>query len=119
MIPNDSIEVKICTDDKKRRMSGNKNRLPCSAVCQENENLGNEEGNNSTNIIASDSSKGSPDTHESNVATTRSSTSKKTKVTCTPCNAKILIFGSRKNKSWILVTATVIFLFFCWFYLVI
>ena len=87
LIPNDCIEVKICTDDKKRRMSGNKNRLSPSAVCQENENLSNEEGNNSTHIIDSDSSKGNIAIPESNVATTKSSTSKKTKAAFTPCNA--------------------------------
>ncbi|XVF76618.1 hypothetical protein PTKIN_Ptkin13bG0280700 [Pterospermum kingtungense] len=86
LISNDSIEVNICTDVKKRRMSGNKNRLSHSAVSQGNENLGNEEGNNSTNIMNSDSSKGSTGIHESNVATMKSSTSKKTEVAFTPCN---------------------------------
>ncbi|XVF08071.1 hypothetical protein REPUB_Repub06bG0194400 [Reevesia pubescens] len=82
--PNDCIEVKICADNKKRRMSGNKNRLNHSAVCQENENLGIEEGNNSTHIIDSDSSKGNIVIPESNAATTKSSTSKKTKAASTP-----------------------------------
>ncbi|XWS55681.1 hypothetical protein CRYUN_Cryun09bG0021800 [Craigia yunnanensis] len=95
VIPNDCIEVKICSDDKKRRMSGNKNRLNHSAVCQENENLGKEEGNNSTHVIDSDSSKGSFGIPESNVATKKSSTSKMTKAAFTPCKDAE---GDRSNQ---------------------
>ena len=68
VIPNECIQVKICIDDTKRRMSGNQNRLTHSAVCQGNENLANEEENNSTHIIFSDSSKQSIAIPESNVA---------------------------------------------------
>ncbi|XP_022766186.1 uncharacterized protein LOC111311073 isoform X2 [Durio zibethinus] len=94
VIPNDCIQVNVCSDDKKRGMSGNKNRLSHSAVCQENEILGNEEGNNSTHIIDSDSSKGNIAVPESNVDTEKSSTSKKTKATSPRKNAD----GGRSNQ---------------------
>ncbi|EOY07556.1 Uncharacterized protein TCM_021962 isoform 1 [Theobroma cacao] len=86
VIPNNCVQVKICVNDTKRRMSGNKNQLSRSAVFQGNENLANEEENNSTHIIDSDSSEGNiaaPD--QSNVATTKSTTSEKMKAALTPC----------------------------------
>ncbi|TYJ19099.1 hypothetical protein E1A91_A09G168600v1 [Gossypium mustelinum] len=83
VFPNECIEVKICTDNKKRRISGNKNKLCHSAIRQENENLGNEE-NNSTHIIDSGSS-------ERNIAILESDVSapKTAKDASTPCNAKL------------------------------
>ncbi|TYI11063.1 hypothetical protein ES332_A09G184900v1 [Gossypium tomentosum] len=79
VFPNECIEVKICTDNKKRRISGNKNKLCHSAIRQENENLGNEE-NNSTHIIDSGSS-------ERNIAILESDVSapKTAKDASTPC----------------------------------
>ncbi|XWS67040.1 hypothetical protein CRYUN_Cryun05aG0252300 [Craigia yunnanensis] len=69
-----------------------------------NENL-NEEGNNSTHIIDSDSSKGNIAIPESNVATTKSSTSKKTKAAFTPSNAKILYLPMKGTKAGSLQSA--------------
>ncbi|TYG54414.1 hypothetical protein ES288_D09G187700v1 [Gossypium darwinii] len=79
VFPNECIEVKICTDNKKRRISGNKNKLCHSAICQENENLGNEE-NNSTHIIDSGSSERNIAILESNVSATKTA-----KDASTPC----------------------------------
>lgn len=83
VFPNECIEVNICTDNKKRRISGNKNKLCHSAIRQENENLGNEE-NNSTHIIDSDSSERHITILESDVSATKT-----TKDASTPCNAKL------------------------------
>ncbi|MBA0713463.1 hypothetical protein Golax_012497 [Gossypium laxum] len=79
VFPNECIEVKICTDNKKRRISGNKNKLCHSAIRQENENLGNEE-NNSTHIIDSGSSERNIAILESNVSATKTA-----KDASTPC----------------------------------
>lgn len=79
VFPNECIEVKICTDNKKRRISGNKNKLCHSAIRQENENLGNEE-NNSTHIIDSGSSERNIAILESDVFATKT-----TKDASTPC----------------------------------
>ncbi|XP_052476590.1 uncharacterized protein LOC105799862 [Gossypium raimondii] len=79
VFPNECIEVKICTDNKKRRISGNKNKLCHSAIRQENENLGNEE-NNSTHIIDSGSSERNLAILESNVSATKTA-----KDASTPC----------------------------------
>ncbi|XP_017977942.1 PREDICTED: uncharacterized protein LOC18597782 isoform X2 [Theobroma cacao] len=101
VIPNNCVQVKICINDTKRRMPGNKNQLSRSAVFQGNENLANEEENNSTHIIDSDSSEGNiaaPD--QSNVATTKS-TSEKMKAALTPCNPEIHILTKEGNKSWV------------------
>ncbi|XP_021289291.1 uncharacterized protein LOC110420340 isoform X2 [Herrania umbratica] len=92
VIPNDYVQVKICINDTKRRMPGNKNQLSHSADSRGNETLANEEENNSTHIIDSDSSEGNiaaPD--QSNVATMKSTTSEKMKAAFTPCNPEIHI----------------------------
>ncbi|KAG8483996.1 hypothetical protein CXB51_023209 [Gossypium anomalum] len=79
VFPNECIEVKICTDNKKRRISGNKNKLCHSAIRQVNENLGDEE-NNSTHIIDSGSSERNIAILESDVSATKTA-----KDASTPC----------------------------------
>ncbi|OMO97172.1 hypothetical protein COLO4_14830 [Corchorus olitorius] len=99
IIPNDGIQVEIHDDDTKRRIPGKKNRSSQPAVCQGNENLGNEEENDLTHVTDLDSSNGKIAAAESNVATMKSTTSENTKAAFTPCNAEIYILTEEKNKS--------------------
>ncbi|OMO66242.1 hypothetical protein CCACVL1_21252 [Corchorus capsularis] len=97
--PNDGIQVEIHDDDMKRRIPGKKNRSSQPAVCQGNENLGNEEENDLTHVTDSDSSNGKIAAAESKVATTKSTTSENTKAAFTPCNAEIHMLTEERNKS--------------------
>ncbi|PPD73700.1 hypothetical protein GOBAR_DD29389 [Gossypium barbadense] len=93
VFPNECIEVKICTDNKKRRISGNKNKLCHSAIRQENENLGNEE-NNSTHIIDSGSSERNIAILESNVSATKTA-----KDASTPCSYNSFNIAGKNAQS--------------------
>ncbi|KAK9010196.1 hypothetical protein V6N11_036709 [Hibiscus sabdariffa] len=85
VLTNERVEVKkICTENKKRRISVNKSKLCHSAVHQENETLTNEEENSSTHIVDSDSSESNIAIPESNVSAPKSTTSKRTKDASTP-----------------------------------
>ncbi|XP_039068060.1 uncharacterized protein LOC120214162 [Hibiscus syriacus] len=83
--PNECIEVKICADNQKRRISGNKSKLCHSTVHQENENLAKEEDNNSTPLTVSGSSERNIAIPESNVSSVERTKSKKTKDASAPC----------------------------------
>ncbi|XP_038998726.1 uncharacterized protein LOC120124029 [Hibiscus syriacus] len=78
--PNKCIDVKICTDDQKRRISGNKNKLCHSTVRQENEILANEEENISTPFTDSGPSERNIAIPENNVSAMERTKSKKKKM---------------------------------------
>ncbi|XP_039055762.1 uncharacterized protein LOC120198519 [Hibiscus syriacus] len=77
VFPNECTEAEICTDNKKRRISGNKNKLSHSTVHQENENLANEEENNATPFTGSGSSERNIVIPERNVSGTESTKDKR------------------------------------------